>query len=162
MPSTYEPIATQTLAATATSVSFTSIAATYTDLVFVANYSTNTGTGIYFRINDDPATNYSDTALSGNGTTASSSRDTSVNKMSIGTAYSTATTTTIMNIQNYANTTTNKTVLWRNNTSGNFAEAFVGLWRSTSAINRIDISPGFGVNTFSVGSTFTLYGIKAA
>jgi hypothetical protein len=37
--------------------------------------------------------------------------------------------------------------------------AIVGLWRSTSAINAIEIWQGG--DGFSSGSTFTLYGIKA-
>ena len=63
---------------------------------------------------------------------------------------------------NYANTTTYKTVLSRdalNNASDGAVEAFVGLWRSTSAINTIQIKPDSG--NFNTG-TFSLYGILAA
>ena len=64
---------------------------------------------------------------------------------------------------NYSNTTTNKTVLARGNNASDASypgtEAFVGLWRSTAAINRIDFSSNS--KTWNAG-TFTLYGIKAA
>jgi len=61
---------------------------------------------------------------------------------------------------NYSNTTTNKTVIGRHNgASGPVAS--VGLWRNTAAINSIRISNSSAVN-FTIGSTFSLYGIKAA
>ena len=62
---------------------------------------------------------------------------------------------------NYANTTTNKTVLLRNNNTAFGTEAQVGLWRSTSAINTIKLYLD-RAEYYVVGSTFTLYGIKAA
>jgi hypothetical protein len=65
---------------------------------------------------------------------------------------------------NYSNTTTFKTTLVRSGTSTGSSfpgtTAIVEMWRSTAAINRLDIKAN-GVN-FAVGSTFTLYGIKAA
>jgi hypothetical protein len=65
----------------------------------------------------------------------------------------------ILNFQNYSNSTTYKSVLTRVNNSG-FTMAWVNLWRSTAAITSITIYPYSG--TFSSGSTFTLYGISAA
>jgi hypothetical protein len=64
-----------------------------------------------------------------------------------------------MQIQNYSNTTTNKTALIRDNfaTYGTFAR--VALWRSTSAITSITLT--MSSSTFATGSQFTLYGIKA-
>ena len=63
---------------------------------------------------------------------------------------------------NYANTSVYKTVLLKNNDSGtsNTVSASVGLYRSTNAINAVNILPGSG--NLPAGSTFTLYGIKAA
>jgi hypothetical protein len=61
---------------------------------------------------------------------------------------------------NYANTTTFKTHISRSNNSSNFVMATVGLWRSTAAITSITLLTNTA-DTFSVGSTFTLYGIKA-
>jgi hypothetical protein len=69
----------------------------------------------------------------------------------------------IMQIMNYSNATTNKTVIARQNTGGSAsgAAAHVGLWRNTAAITAITIICYNGIN-FVSGSTFTLYGIKAA
>jgi hypothetical protein len=68
---------------------------------------------------------------------------------------------TIHNIQNYSNTTTFKTTVRRGGSTGSgMPQAEVGLWRNTSAISTILLTAGSG--NFGVGTTFTLYGIKAA
>ena len=66
----------------------------------------------------------------------------------------------------YANTSVNKTRLWRYRSvtsAGGNGEVggLVGLWRSTNAITSIEVSAFNAVN-FKSGSTFSLYGIKAA
>jgi len=69
-----------------------------------------------------------------------------------------------MNFMDYANTTTNKTVLIRYSTniaSSQSANARVGLWRSTSAINYIRLETNASPQVFETGSIFTLYGVKA-
>ena len=65
-----------------------------------------------------------------------------------------------INIMNYANTTTNKTVLTRYSDAANNIEANAGLWRSTAAINSIALAMSSG--NLIPGSTFTLYGILKA
>lgn len=167
MPKTYEPIATQTLGSAAASVTFSSIPSAYTDLVLVMEFSLNAANdSVFIRFNGDTATNYSDTALSGNGTSAVSGRDTS---SSVGirlTGWNTAQGAStrqmnVVNIMNYANATTLKTVLSRYSSVGG-TEAFVGLWRKTpEAINSFVLRFS-GAANFESGSSFTLYGIKAA
>jgi hypothetical protein len=164
MPQTYEPIATTTLGSNQTSVSFTSIPNTYTDIVIITNVSGNDG-AICIRFNNDTGSNYSSTMIRGNGSAASSGRVT--NGTYIGGTSNLSVTagslqTAIWNIQNYSNTTTNKTVLFRDGMATHITGLTVGLWRNTAAINRIDLSPEFGSQVFYSGSTFTLYGIKAA
>ena len=61
---------------------------------------------------------------------------------------------------NYSNTSTYKTVIGKDNAASIETDAYVGLWRSTAAINTIKIS--IGSSTFIAGSTFTLYGISCA
>ena len=160
MAATYTPIATQTLASTSTSVTFSSIAGTYTDLVLVTNGNTAANSNTYLQFNGDTATNYSITRMSANGS-ATSARTTSASKINLDafgfyvTAFS---ANKIISIQNYSNTTTNKTVLIRSNsTSG--TDAVVGLWRSTAAITSLTFTSDSAIQ---IGSTFTLYGIKAA
>ena len=168
MASTYTPIESKVLVSTATDVTFTSISTTYTDLILVcsiqmngaqANVFTQVGNGTI-----DTGANYSYTIISGNGSTATSVRDSNDTRgfFSTNTSYPQTTNRnmTVMNFQNYSNTATYKTVLIRSGNSAIGTDAEVGLWRSTSAINRIKVYPTN--NAFEVGSTFTLYGIKAA
>lgn len=169
MATTYEPIATQTLASATNSITFSSISSAYTDLILVMNYSSSaTSTAFSFRINSDTASNYSETELIGNGTTASSTRYSSQTSGDLGNAITSATTlstNTIAHFMNYSNTTTNKTILWRSNNADKGAQAGVTLWRSTAAISTIVLSLGGSFTstpTADAGSTFTLYGIKAA
>ena len=109
---TYVPIATQTLASTSTTVTFSSIPATYTDLVLVMNtFSSGTPTlsGPAFRLGDttlDTANDYSLTAIIGNGSSASSNRSSSTGYIQIGQDSSTTNpANAIANFMNYSNTT---------------------------------------------------------
>ena len=164
--STYEPIASQTLGSAAATVTFSSIPQGYTDLVLVANTAQASGNNsLRFRFNGDSGSNYSDTYLAGNGTTASSGRDTSQTSGISYAGSSTAIETNyIVQFMNYSNATTYKTVLGRSNRASDATAADVGLWRSTAAITSISLAMGgsFPTNNFATGSTFTLYGIAAA
>jgi len=60
---------------------------------------------------------------------------------------------------NYSNMTTYKTSLIRYSQIGSWFGELATLWRSTAAINTITLTTG--TSTFNIGSTFTLYGIKA-
>jgi hypothetical protein len=168
MPTTYEPIATTTLGSAQSSVSFTSISGSYTDLVLVQTFPNSQTTGPYTSIqfNSDTGTNYSWTFLTGY-TNAESNRTSNASYIRMGVSSYLANAICITNIMNYSNTTTYKTVVGRNNfgaPSGSMQEtqAQVGLWRSTSAITSIIISRVLSSTDFVSGSTFTLYGIKAA
>jgi hypothetical protein len=162
---TYEPIATTTFGSAASSYTFNSVSSTYTDLVLVVYIPTNsTNDDIFMQFNSDTGSNYSATWLRGNGTAASSPRSTNLTGIrcsDLGSPTTTNASFIIIQIQNYSNTTTNKTVLTRaNNAAGNGLDAFVGLWRSTAAINTIKVYPASG--SMATGTTMTLYGIKAA
>ena len=162
--STYTPIATTTLGSAQATATFSSISGSYTDLVIVAQLTTAAPTNMRIRFNGDTGTNYSDTILTGNGSTATSLKETGNTAALLDwNAYPTSTTiaTLIINIMNYANTTTYKTFINRANNASGGTEANVGLWRSTSAINEIQVRTSSGGN-IAIGSTFTLYGILAA
>ena len=160
MAITYEPIATTTLGSAAADVTFTSISGTYTDLVLVAVTQIGvSGDYLGVQFNSDTGSNYSRTRLSGNGTSASSERDTSQVRLNF---YAQPTSNFAVNkidIFNYANTTTFKSVLCRTDQASLSTNAYVGLYRSTSAITSIKL---IGPGNFSSGSTFTLYGIASA
>lgn len=168
MPATYEPIATTTVGSSVTTVTFSSIPQTYTDLVIVQSAFVANQYDSRLQFNGDTATNYSWTVLFGTGSTAGSYRES--NKTALPTGwYSTidiapAPSTFIIQIMNYSNATTFKTVLTRGNNaaSGRGVDAIVGLWRKTpEAITSIALSTT-AAHQYTSGSTFTLYGIKAA
>ena len=168
MTATYEKIATTTVASDTNSVTFSSIPATYTDLVLVMQIKSSSSDTIRFRFNSDSATNYSTTRLSGTGSSAVSDRE-SNSSVTLGSSYGYPTstlgaTTHILQIFNYSNTTTYKTQITRANSAGNGVDACVGLWRSTAAINAVSVATSAygGSTAVQIGSTFTLYGIKAA
>jgi hypothetical protein len=156
--STYEPIATQTLGSTATSVTFSSITGTYTDLVLIFGGKGSTGGNVTFQFNSDTGSNYSSTIIYGDGSSAGSVRGSNQTSMNIGSTGTDISTDTF-SIMNYSNSTTYKTVLGRYSRADEVGSK-VGLWRSTSAITSIVV--GVSGGNFSIGSTFTLYGIKAA
>ena len=162
---TYEPIATTTLGSATASITFSSIGATYTDLRVVLNaQTTNAGvSGVEFQFNSDTATNYSYTRLRGNGTAASSSVSANTTGGYAGyTVQSPNWSMSALDIFSYAGTTF-KTALVSNsadeNGTGNVWNT-VSLWRSTAAITAIKLICATG--NFAIGTTATLYGIKAA
>jgi hypothetical protein len=170
MATTYIPLYTTTLASAGT-VTFSSIPNTYTDLVLVisdaVSIATNTP-GACISFNSDTASNYSSTHLEGTGTSALSNRQTNQSNINSGyniglSSSSTQPATIIINIMNYANTTTYKTILSRNAQTAGAAPgtgATVGLWRSTAAINSMAITAQTG--NFAIGTTFSLYGVASA
>jgi hypothetical protein len=166
MPSTYEPIATQTLGSATATVTFSSIPSTYTDLVLVTSSKKDTATAANeaIRFNSDTGSNYSYTLLEGTGSAAASGRATNSTSIALDDAALVDTSNfrpAIVSIQNYSNSTTNKTILSRANNASRGVDAIVGLWRNTAAITSVSVILQGGSN-FAAGSTFTLYGIKAA
>lgn len=167
---TYQAIATTTLSSNATTVTFSSIASTYTDLILqitILQNGTATVTNGFFQLNS-ATTGYSKTIMQGNGTTATSVRQTNMDRgyydmdpSATNWAFHT------YHFMNYANTSTYKTVLSRQNLPAGGATGSVHLWQNTAAINTISITAsdnmGGGIaDQFVSGSTFTLYGISAA
>lgn len=168
MSATYEAINTQTLGTAIADVYFTSIPQTYTDLVLIisSNIASYAQTG--FRLNGDNASNYSVTQLAGTGSSVATQRITSDTYGRFdwyGGGDSTGRNVIVAQFFDYTNATTFKTIMSRgNNAGGSYsgATASVNLWRKTpAAITSINVLTSTG-GQFSVGSTFTLYGIKAA
>lgn len=164
MPITYEPIATTTVTgSSASSVTFSSITGSYTDLRLICEIE-GVGFGtLRIQFNGDTASNYSITRLGGNGSTASSNRTTNQTYLnaSWSVGYDSADEQfTIIEFMNYSNSTTFKTMLARTGKGGNAIDSIVGTWRSTSAITQITCIAA--TSNFAIGSIFTLYGIKAA
>lgn len=157
MALTYEPIATAYGDGGTTTITFSSIAASWTDLILVMNVQGGSSAGIKTRFNGDTASNYSKTSMYGDGSSGSSFRETnqtSVNTTNLGTTVG----TTVMQIQNYKGST-HKTGFIRRGEPASLTETDVFLWRSTSAITQIEI---ISTAPYNSSSTFTLYGIAAA
>jgi hypothetical protein len=172
MPTTYTPIATNTLIGNATSVTFSSIPQTYTDLVLVTTVFSTSVSGWGMNFNSDvTSANYGYIVMDGQGSIPATVRQTAPGRLQIG-GWSIATGSTtkpsigITNILNYSNSTTYKTALSRsqvyNSTTGSGVDAFAGVWKNTASITSIVISLDSGTYNFAAGSNFTLYGIKAA
>ena len=159
---TYEAIATYTAPSAQPSVTFSSIAADWTDLILVSSNGSTTATNTYVRFNGDSGSNYSFTNLTGTGSSAISGRSSNQTAIRVDN-YASAVTSIqnayIIQLQNYSNETSYKTVLTRTNEASSGVDATVGLWRNTDAITSILYYPGVG--NWITGSTFTLYGIKA-
>ena len=164
MPATYEPIATTTVSSSGSSVTFSSIPQTYTDLFVVSSAQRNSpgsgGDALKTQLNGDTGSNYSWTGISYNIAGTGSGRSTNQTICILGAAEDGIYATSICHILNYSNTNTFKTLITRVSSTGTQGVSeTVNLWRSTSAISSIFIDCSTG---FVAGSTFTLYGIKAA
>jgi hypothetical protein len=162
------PISYTQIASTSSGVSFNVLPTWAKDLRIVIQ-SRNTGTNgamnIYFN-GDVGSGNYSTTFFQGDGTSATSSRNSSQNYFTptmsaISTDVAGIFTTLTVDILNWQSSNF-KTILWRyagdKNGSGT-TRLDVSLWRSTAAITAFNFSPS--ANAFDAGSTFSMYGIKA-
>ena len=169
--STYTPIMTYTVSSppSSTELSLSSIPQTYTDLILVISSSvTNAGfsdSDIRMRLNGVASDIYSETWLSGNGSSASSSGQFKYGNsiFYLGNTGSGGAVNTYQ-FMNYSNTAAYKTVLCRSsNNYGGVVRSSVGLWKSTAAISSISMDLNFSSsNNWSDGSTLALFGIAAA
>jgi hypothetical protein len=165
MPATYEPIATTTLGSAASSIDFTSIPNTYTDLRLVLIGRTVSTTLVNLRFNSDTATNYSGTMITGNGSAAASERQNTVSRIVLPITsedWGTSIKTVSLDIFSYAGST-NKTLLSTHSGDTNgagYVVRGVHLWRNTAAITSINLI-GATAN-WDTGTTATLYGILKA
>lgn len=177
MPNTFALLASSTVGAGGTSsIDFTSIPQTYTDLCLqVSTRTTNSNGGRdYFclRFNNSSSTEYSYIWMVGYDatlkTTAIVTGNTSARSLTNPDSQTTAnvfgnaeiyipsyTSSNYKNIHSSTNSENNSSTTWIVNNSAN-------LWANTSAINRITILPGdpAGTGNFAQYSTAYLYGIK--
>jgi hypothetical protein len=154
---TYTPLATVTLASTDAEIVFSSIPATYRDLIMVYNGNT-TSSGSFdlqLKLNAD-SSNHSAVIMfaTGSGSPGSFTQSSS-NLLNAG---SDSRTLAIVRVMDYSATNKHKTSLIRIDSTG-ITSAAAQRWASTSAVNSLTFSIGSGV--FAVGSTFSLYGVIA-
>jgi hypothetical protein len=169
-------IATVTATGGETSLTFSSIPATYTDLQIRGVAGTSYAVSNYvapmrISFNGDSGANYAQHALSGDGSTASVSGSPAQNfistvQFSISAGINASMYgACIFDISDYASTSKNKTMKAfvggdQNVASPGFVGLSSGLWVSTAAITSVNINAQSG-SSFRAASTFTLYGIKA-
>lgn len=159
MAITYEPIATTTLGSAAATVTFSSISGNYTDLVLV-DQAFGVASHYLVRVNSDTGSNYSVIVLLGVGSVVADQATSQTSGQISRSAASSNSPSGITHFMNYSNTTTYKTILSRGNVGNSIVIQYVNSYRSNSAITSIEVRPASG--NFGTGSTFTLYGIKAA
>lgn len=157
--SAYVPLANVTLSSSAASVTFSSISQAYRDLVLVVNGSVSGGDVRWTANNDTTNSNYSGVTMVGNGSTASSSAPSALAGNVIFN-YGTGTnlSTWILTLLDYSATDKHKTLLGRQDSTGNTAAA-ANRWANTAAITSFYVWPASA--TWAAGSTFALYGVSA-
>jgi len=161
---TYEPIATNTLSSPASSITFSSISGSYTDLILITSASSDISADtndITCQFNSDTGSNYSTVYVYGTGSSASSGSTNNSSGVLIARHHATEYAAGITHFQNYSNTTTYKNVLSRGSAASTITIAYAGVWRNTAAITSIVLTPTSASN-FDSGSTFSLYGILTA
>jgi len=164
MPTTtYTPLATVTLGGSDASITFSSIPATYRDLIMVINGSTTANADFGLRFNGDSGGNYSFVYMGGNGSSAASGSNTGESQVVLDAYFwrSSERSTAIIQIMDYSATDKHKTVLSRNSVAGGGVDAFANRWASTSAINAVEVRVSTGGQSFATGTTLSLYGVIA-
>ena len=172
MPNTFELIASYTATGAVSSIDFSSIASTWTDLVVRVSARTdrpNEAESIGVKFNNDASSIYSYRILYGTGSAVASSSGSAGSFLWGGEttgANATANTfgSTDIYIPNYAgsnNKSLSADLTSENNATGVIQGLSAGLYSSTSAINRITLTPGSGYS-FQQYSTAYLYGVKNA
>ena len=172
---TYVLISSSVLAATSTSVTFSSIPQTYTDLVLKTSIRTSVAAAIAvdpsLTINSNSSAIYSRVYLQGNGAAAAAARPSSQTEAGFryGANDTGSTTNTFTSSEFYFPSYTasqNKPFSLMTATENNATTGYINLegqlFQSTSAITSIGITIGAGAYSFAIGSSFYLYGISNA
>jgi hypothetical protein len=166
MAVTYDPIATNTLSSAVSTLTFSSIPQTYTDLILVCNLGQASAANVALQFNGDTGANYDAMIAYASGTGAPAAGQYSNLNFVYGLNGAGQLPNTIVasgwfEIFSYSSTVVRKSLLTRyaNNDLAEITN-FSGTWRNTAAINSIRVFSYSG--NYLVGSSFTLYGIKAA
>lgn len=156
--STYIPLANITLGSSASSVTFSSIPATYRDLVVVLNgKATAGGSGARLRVNGDTGTNYANIRMYGFSGGAGADNGTGA-FLDIGAMNTSDGYQSVVQFMDYSATDKHKIILMRPQESSLGAVlANAGRWANTSAITSILVYAGS--DQFASGFTASLYGI---
>jgi hypothetical protein len=160
MTQTYRPLANITLGTAASSVTFSSIPATFRDLVVVLLGEGSTTLEGRIRLNGDTGSNYTYVRMSGDGSAVSSAAPaagTSGFLSSVAKATTTVPLQMTINIMDYSATDKHKTIVSRANQSANGSEGLANRWANTAAVTSVAILTSTG--NWAVGTRVALYGI---
>lgn len=162
---TYEAISTTTISSSTTTITLSSIPATYTDLVLITTAKVSGTADMWIRVNNDSGANYAYAEIDGNGTTVAASKAASVSNGLLTDWNGTPTTDNshlaICQFNNYSSTVHYKTMLSRANRVVSGIDFVQGKWSNTAAITSLTLRFS-GSQTFDAGTVVSLYGIKAA
>jgi hypothetical protein len=174
-PTAFESIATAVGTGSNTSVTFSSIPATYKHLQIRSIVKTNSGTTLgvaNLAFNGDGGANYVRHRLYGDGTSVVADSSTGASSI-VGAAWGTGSPSgstntvgpSIIDILDYTSTTKNKVIRSfgaRNYADSNgFVQLLSGLWLNTAAVTSITFTITGG-SAFDSQTVFALYGIKGA
>ena len=165
----YELISTTVLSSNTASVTFSGLgtsAAAYKHLQIRAVHKQDgASNALYVRFNGDSGANYSSHYLDGNGSAVSSygvGSQTSIYWYGVPGSSDAANTygASVMDILDWSSTSKNKTLRslsgWISTYKG--IELASGAWLNTSALSSVSIFAGAG--NWTIGSRFSLYGLK--
>lgn len=157
-------ISDQLLGSAAASVSFTSIAASWKDLVLICKvlHASSSAGNYWLRMNADTGSNYEwyyRVLGTGASSNSGSSSDTKMPLGDYGNGAGHYGQAEVL-IADYVGTVMYKSyranASFHNGTAGPAIQETGGAWKSASAVTRLDILPDSG--NFATGSRFTLYG----
>jgi hypothetical protein len=152
---TYTPLATVTLGSSAASVTFSSIPATYRDLILIFEGTQSAAADLTFTLNGDTS-NRTGVVMFGNGGSTGSGTRTAGEVAYISTGRGNA----IIQVMDYSATDKHKTILSRSNAPQDAVVAYASRWASTAAVTSFAIV-ATGGRTIGSGSNLSLYGVIA-
>ena len=173
----YDLLETQVLTSSAASVTFTGLGSytAYKHLqiraVARSNRPAAASSLVLFRLNSDTGSNYAWHELIGSGSSVSSSAGTSTTSMAYlwriagPTADADAYGAMVGDLLDFSDTNKYSTFRLLQGSIHGASQVEIGLgsglWMNTAAVTSIDIIEGFS-STFTIGSRFSLYGIRGA
>jgi hypothetical protein len=152
---TYTPLATVTLGSSASSVTFSSIPATYRDLILIFEGTLSASADLTFTLNGDTS-NRAGVVMFGTGSSTGSGTRTAGEIGFIGSGRSNM----IIQVMDYSATDKHKTLVSRSNAPAEAVAAYASRWGSTAAVTSFAVVATSG-RTILSGSTFSLYGVIA-
>lgn len=162
-PGAFELISTTVLSSANSSISFTGIPNTYKHLqIRMVAKTTDLNTQAWLRINGVSSATYSQHYLDGNGSSVSSNGTANTDRIWFANTNTTYFAPCIIDILDYASTTKNKSIrAFSGYINADGVRLTSGMLVSTSAITSLTILNSQS-NNFSVGSRFSLYGVKGS